>query len=48
MQHFAKNVRGLPLEHLGTPDEVGAVIAFVASDQASFVTGSENMVMVVH
>jgi NAD(P)-dependent dehydrogenase (short-subunit alcohol dehydrogenase family) len=44
IEHFAKNVRALPLGRLGTAEEVAAVIAFVASDQASFVTGSEYMV----
>ncbi|RAN86450.1 3-oxoacyl-ACP reductase [Bacillus sp. SRB_28] len=44
IEHFAKNVRALPLGRLGTSEEVAAVIAFVASDQASFVTGSEYMV----
>ncbi|KIL40924.1 hypothetical protein SD70_10925 [Gordoniibacillus kamchatkensis] len=42
--HFTKNVRQLALERIGTPEEVAAVIAFVASEQASFVTGSEYMV----
>ena len=28
-----------PLDRLGTPDEVGQAIAFLASDWASFITG---------
>lgn len=44
IQHFARNVRSLPLGRLGTSEEAAAIIAFVASDQASFVTGSEYMV----
>lgn len=44
VRHFTKNVRQLALERIGTPEEVASVIAFVASDQASFVTGSEYMV----
>ncbi|MCH5584753.1 SDR family oxidoreductase [Shimazuella sp. AN120528] len=44
IEHFAKNVRALPLGRLGTAEETAAIIAFVASDQASFVTGSEYMV----
>ncbi|GGG02994.1 SDR family NAD(P)-dependent oxidoreductase [Paenibacillus abyssi] len=42
--HYARNLRKLPLERLGTAEEVASVIAFLASDQASFVTGSEFMV----
>ncbi len=30
-----------PMERLGLPDEVAATIVFLASDDASFVTGSE-------
>ncbi|TFD54591.1 SDR family oxidoreductase [Cryobacterium frigoriphilum] len=33
-----------PIGRLGTPDEVAAVITFLASDESSFVTGSEFVV----
>ncbi|KIL45046.1 SDR family NAD(P)-dependent oxidoreductase [Jeotgalibacillus soli] len=42
--HFAKNVRQLPLGRMGHPAEVAAVVLFLASDQASFVTGAEYTV----
>jgi 3-oxoacyl-[acyl-carrier protein] reductase len=31
---------GIPMRRLGTPDEVGAAIAFLASDDASYITGA--------
>lgn len=33
-----------PMERLGTPEEVASVIVFLASDEASFVTGAEFVV----
>lgn len=37
-------IKGVPLSRLGQPDEVARLIAYLSSDDASFITGSEFFV----
>jgi NAD(P)-dependent dehydrogenase (short-subunit alcohol dehydrogenase family) len=44
IDHFAKEVRKLPLQRLGDPGDVARVIAFLASDVSKHVTGADYTV----
>lgn len=37
-------LEGIPMHRMGTPDEIGAVALFLASDMATYVTGSQLVV----
>jgi len=35
-----KTIRGIPMRRLGVPEDVAGIVAFLASDEASFITGN--------
>lgn len=35
----AEYARNVPLKHMGEPDDIGSIVAFLASDEAKFITG---------
>ena len=35
---------GIPMKKLGTPEQVGSLAAFLASDDAEYITGTSNVI----
>lgn len=43
-QHFARQAAAIPMGRIGRPEEVGAVIAFLCGEPASYLTGQSLLV----
>lgn len=41
IEHFVREVRGMPLGKIGEPEDVAAMVCFLASDLAKQITGSD-------
>jgi NAD(P)-dependent dehydrogenase (short-subunit alcohol dehydrogenase family) len=41
IEHFVRDVRGMPLGRIGEPEDVAGLVAFLASDLAKQITGSD-------
>ena len=41
IDHFVREVRGMPLGRIGEPEDVAALVVFLASDLAKQITGSD-------
>ncbi len=41
IEHFVKEVRGMPLGKIGEPEDVAAMVAFLSCDLAKQITGSD-------
>ena len=44
LEHKNRVKKSIPLGRMGQPEEVAAVVAFITSEEASFVTGSDYKV----
>lgn len=43
-EYVAESVKGIPAGRLGRPEEIGNVVAFLASEQASYINGANLLV----
>ena len=43
-EYIAESAKSIPLERLGKPEELGDVVAFLASDRAAYINGANIIV----
>lgn len=39
--HFAQRLKAIPMRHLGTPEDIAHLVAFLVSEKAGYITGSQ-------